>query len=130
MRPVGGKSTRWAERIGALPDERDLEVDAALARATVSTQDSVEAGPVPDAGTEAVAAVSGRGRSATRAAALFRALAESREEIPGFTGDFGEFTDALARARAAVEGDLGAVLDEYIALRRRVASGVGSISSG
>lgn len=130
MNRVGEKSTRWAERLGALPDERDLAVDAALARVAVSVEDSVEAGAVPDAGTDAVAAVSGRGRSATRAAALFRALAESRGEIPRFTGELGEFTAALASARADVEGDLGAVLDEYIALRRRVASGVGSISSG
>ena len=129
MRPVG-ISTGWAERLADLPGDRDLAADAALTRAQLDIGDEVERAAPIDAGTDAVATVGGRGRSAARAVAMSRALAETRTELRPFAGDFGQLTDALAGARAHVEGDLAGVLDKYIGMRRRVAAGIGSIASG
>jgi len=128
MRPVGGASTRWAERLDRAGPELEPSADAALAGASV--EDGVDPHTLLDAGTDAVAAVAGRGRSTGRAVAMFRALAEARDEIPELAAEFGELTEALERARSQIAGELGAVLDRYIELRRRVASGVGSISTG
>lgn len=130
MRPIGGASTRWAERLGRAHDEGELTLDAALAHTSLAVEDGVDPAPALDAGGDAVATVGGRGRAAARAVELFRALAEARDELPPADREFGAFTEALVAARAQVTGDLAAVLDHYIALRRQVAIGVGSIASG
>ena len=131
MRRVGGGgAARWAERLDRVPDDGDSAVDAALARAALDIHDSVESAEPVDAGAEAVATVGGRGRARSRAVALFRALAETEGELAPVDTEFGSFTEALVHARAQVEGDLAAVLDKYIRMRREVAGGVGSISTG
>ncbi|RMH39250.1 MAG: hypothetical protein D6689_17150 [Deltaproteobacteria bacterium] len=131
MRPVDSAGGRWLAGVGAAATFADDAIDAAqlpeLAQAAV---DDVEMGPPPTPGDEAVAAAGRAGLARARAVALFRALAEARDEIPPFEGGFGECTAALERARDAAAGDLAAVLDRYIALRRRVGAHIGSICAG
>ncbi len=127
MRPVGPGAGPAARR-NLYIDDAGAPIDAVLSRAELEVEDGVEVGAVATAGEDAVATGGRGGRARDAAVAMFGALV--RAEIPPLRADFGAFTDALAAARAQTAGDLGNVLDKYIAMRRRIAQHVGSISSG
>jgi len=121
---------RWAEPLERHGADTERLVDGVLARTTLDVDDGVELAEAYDGGAEAVAAAAGRGRRVARAAALCRALAECRDEFAPAPEEIGALTAALARAHAQAEGALAQVLGKHVALRRRVAGGVGSIATG
>jgi len=131
MRVGDGGGGGWVGRaLGAELEPPDAAIEAAMARAELEILDEVELGAALGAGDDAVAAGAGRDRAARVARALLRALVESRDEIPELGGGAAELSAALAEACSSCNGELRALLDEYLAMRREVAAGAGSISSG
>ena len=126
---VGQKNVGWAESV-ARRDADTTDARGPLAQSARAVGDGVDAARAVDPGADACATAAGRGRAAERARGLVGALVEARDELPPFRGDFGDFTAALTEACGACRGELRQVLQEALALRHEVASGMARISTG